>query len=38
MADREKLDAHDRITKKINEEKKLLIKDCDVLNQQIMQL
>ena len=38
MADREKLDAHDRIMKKINEEKKMLIKDCDVLNQQIIQL
>lgn len=32
MSDKEKIDAHDLLVKKMNEEKKLLIKDCDGLN------
>ncbi len=38
MSDREKIEAHDKFMKKMNEEKKQLIKDCDILNQQIIQL
>jgi hypothetical protein len=38
MADKEKIEAHDKMMKKLNEEKKMLIKDCDGLNVQIIQL
>ena len=38
MADREKIDAHDKVMKKLYEEKKMLIKGCDGLNLQIIQL
>jgi len=38
MADKEKIEAHDKMMKRLNEEKKMLIKDCDGLNVQIIQL
>jgi hypothetical protein len=38
MTDKEKIEAHGKMMKKLNEEKKMLIKDCDGLNLQIIQL
>ena len=38
MTDKEKIEAHGKMMKKLNEEKKMLHKDCDGLNLQITQL
>ena len=38
MADKEKIEGHDKLVKKLNEEKKALIRDSDGLNLQIIQL
>ena len=38
MTDKEKIEAHGKMMKKLNEEKKMLLKDYDGLNLQITQL